>query len=150
MILENLEQLTFTNTTNKFNFPLIKKIAEGRSTNIKNFLLNQKLITGIGNIYASEILFDSLISPDRKTNSLSDAEIKRILNSTKKILNKAIQNCGTTFSDFQDSYGRIGSYGQYLKVYQRENQICIKCKKNTIIRAKHSQRSTYFCSYCQK
>jgi len=117
--------------------------------NMKAFLLRQDRIVGVGNIYASEILHDARISPRRHATALRPVEIARLHHSTREILSRAIENCGTTFSDFQDADGLTGSYQQYLGVYGRENQPCDRCGK-TIRRIVQQQRSTYYCGGCQR
>lgn len=114
---------------------------------IKTWLLRQDRLVGLGNIYASEILHAAKISPFREAGSLEPAEIRRLYRSTVAILTRAIQNCGTTFSDFQDAHGVTGNYGRFLKVYEREGQPCDRCGTG-IVRVVQAQRSTYFCPYC--
>ena len=117
--------------------------------NVKAFLLRQDRIVGLGNIYASEILHDARISPRRHASALRPIEVARLHHSTQTILRRAIENCGTTFSDFQDADGLTGSYQQYLGVYGRENEPCDRCGK-TIRRIVQQQRSTYYCGGCQR
>ncbi len=117
--------------------------------NMKAFLLRQDRIVGLGNIYASEILHDARISPRRRATALRPTEVARLHGSTRKILRRAIENCGTTFSDFQDAHGVSGSYQQYLGVYGRENEPCDRCGKK-IRRIVQQQRSTYYCGGCQR
>jgi formamidopyrimidine-DNA glycosylase len=117
--------------------------------NMKAFLLRQDRIVGVGNIYASEILHDARISPRRHATALRPIEISRLHGSTQKILRRAIENCGTTFSDFQDAHGMSGSYQQYLGVYDREDEACDRCGKK-IRRIVQQQRSTYYCGGCQR
>lgn len=124
-------------------------INKNSKKNLKQFLMNQSIISGIGNIYASEIPFDAKISPLRKINSLSELEIKELFNSIKKILQKAIKLRGTSFSDYRDSSGEKGSFQNFLKVYKRNSQKCKNC--DTIIKkVAVEQRSTFYCSHCQK
>jgi formamidopyrimidine-DNA glycosylase len=115
----------------------------------KSFLLNQKIISGIGNIYASEILFDSKISPSRTVSSLLIPEKKCLYESILKILKEAILHRGTTFSDYRDSFNKKGSYQNFLKVYNKNNTSCQICKTN-IEKIKQNGRSTFFCKNCQK
>jgi formamidopyrimidine-DNA glycosylase len=115
---------------------------------IKPWLLRQDRLVGLGNIYASEILFACGISPSRPAGSLGSAEIGRLHRHTRRILRRAIENCGTTFSDFQDSRGVEGSYQQYLRVYDRDGERCRRCG-STIARIVQAQRSTFHCSGCQ-
>lgn len=116
---------------------------------IKNLLLDQALIAGIGNIYASEILFDASILPQRKASSLSLPEITRLCISIKKILKKAIKMRGTSVSDYRDVNGKKGSFQKVLNVYKRHGQKCKKC--GTIVeKSVMSGRSTFYCPTCQQ
>ena len=126
----------------------IKKIK--RKCNIKNLLMNQKFVAGLGNIYCSEILFDAGVSPERICNELSSSEIEKIILSTKKILGLAIRSGGTTIKNFIVYNEKIGYFKNKLKVYGKENQSCPKCKSFVKIqRIKQSGRSTFLCSKCQ-
>jgi len=130
----------------------VERLAEmaGRARqNMKAFLLRQDRIVGVGNIYASEILHDARISPRRHATALRPTEIARLHGSTRKILRRAIENCGTTFSDFQDAHGMTGSYQRYLGVYDREDEACDRCGE-AIRRIVQQQRSTYYCGGCQR
>jgi len=115
---------------------------------LKHWLLRQDRIVGLGNIYASEILFESRINPFRQGKTLSVAEKKLLFIQIRKVLRKAIKHCGTTFSDFQDSRGVSGSYQKYLKVYNRQEQQCYCCKAE-ILRIVQQGRSTFYCDNCQ-
>ncbi len=134
----------------EFTLKMFLKIINGKKTNIKAFLLNQKYIAGIGNIYADEILFDALILPTRKINSLKKYEIKCLYFSIKKILTKAIISRGTTFNNYVDANGNNGEFLKFLKVYQREGENCKRCKKGKIKKIKLVGRGTCFCKGCQK
>jgi len=136
--------------TKNFTLENLEKILKNRRTNIKAFLLNQKLIAGIGNIYADEILFDTGILPTRLANKISKDEIKKIFHSTEKIITKAIKYRGTTFNSYVDSSGKKGNYTQFLKVYGRKGEACLKCKKSFIKKEKIAQRGTSYCPICQK
>ena len=123
-------------------------IGDSRQT-IKAWLLRQDRLVGLGNIYASEILYRARISPFRPAGSLDVREVRQLLSATRYILRRAIENCGTTFSDFQDASGLEGSYQNYLKLYDREGRPCRRCRA-PIRRAVQQQRSTYFCPECQR
>lgn len=114
---------------------------------IKTILLDQSIISGIGNIYADEILFDSKISPFKKGKDLSFSEIENILKSSEKILNEAIKYKGTTIKSFTSAYHQKGSYQDYLMVHTKNT--CLKCGK-PILKNKINGRSTYYCEVCQK
>jgi len=115
---------------------------------IKPWLMRQDRLSGVGNIYASEILYASRIHPLRRACDLRPEEIERLHGSIKLVLKRAIRHCGVTFSDFQDSSGRIGSYQKYLAVYGRHGQTCGSCG-SSIQRCVQQQRSTFFCPSCQ-
>jgi len=116
---------------------------------VKVWLLRQDKLVGIGNIYACEILYAARVNPFLSVAKLSPKQIGLVHASTLSILNAAIENCGTTFSDFQDSHGELGSYQEFLKVYNRENEDCVGgCGE--ITRVSQQGRSTYYCSTCQK
>ena len=98
---------------------------------------------GIGNIYASEALFRAGVDPRRAAGSLTRAEQRRLATSVLKVLHDAIDNCGTTFSDFQTATGTIGSYQRFLQVFKREGEGCPRCG-GEIERLVQQGRSTFF------
>ncbi len=119
-----------------------------RGGKIKQILMDQKVIVGIGNIYASEILWESKVDPFKDLNDLTEKELKKIYKNTKIILKKAIKLKGSSVSDFRQSDGTRGSFGKFLKVYQKDGKKCFKCKTK-IKRDKIAGRSTFFCPKCQ-
>lgn len=133
-----------------FTLRNFSSIFKNRKMILKPILLNQKLIAGIGNIYADEICFDAGLKPNRKADSLKNEEIKRLYGSIKKVLNLAIKHRGTTFRDYVDAGGKRGGFIKFLKVYKKENQECKKCKNRIIEKIKLAGRSTRFCRKCQK
>lgn len=132
-----------------FDFSYLKNILKSKSASIKALLLNQKLIAGIGNIYADEALFQAGILPARKGNSLKDAEIKRLAASIKRVLRKAVKYRGTTFNSYVDSAGKQGKFKKLLKVYGRAHEKCARCGC-AIKKSKVAQRGTHYCEKCQK
>ncbi len=118
---------------------------------IKTVLMNSEIISGIGNIYSDEILFESKVLPTRKVSSLSLAEKKAIFKNTKKILAKGIDFGGDSMSDYRNPYGKKGEFQLHHQVYGRKNQ---PCKKRGCIakieRKIIDGRSAHFCSKCQK
>ncbi len=115
---------------------------------IKVFLLDQKAISGVGNIYACEALYHARISPFRQTRSLSVNEMKRLLRATETVLKEAVKNGGTSFSDYEMPDGKKGQNYQKRHVFQRAGEPCNNCNKNIKIRTQHG-RSTFYCSRCQ-
>jgi formamidopyrimidine-DNA glycosylase len=116
---------------------------------IKPWLLRQDRLIGLGNIYASEILFAAKIPPTRPAGSLTPDEIRRLHRHTRHLLERAIKYCGTTFSDFRDERGRSGRFRRFLKVYGREDDPCRRCGR-PVQRLVQQGRSTFCCPACQK
>lgn len=128
-----------------------KKIKKKKTIKIKTLLLDQNFVAGIGNIYASEILFLAKVHPEKLANSLNKEEIKKIIKFSKLILNKSIKKGGTTFDGmYVNAFGQKGGYQQFLYVYQRDGQKCLICKKAKIKKIKINGRGTFFCPNCQK
>ena len=134
-----------------FNLKYVIEYLKNKEKNIKNFLLDQKFVSGIGNIYASEILFFSKINPARKAKKLTKDECKKILSYSKIVLKKAIKKGGSSIQNFQNIDGKIGTFQKNFRVYQRENLRCLEPKCNGVVKKKIiSNRSSFFCNYCQK
>jgi formamidopyrimidine-DNA glycosylase len=126
-----------------------KIIAGKKNKSVKSILMNQSAISGIGNIYASEIPYDANINPLRKGDGLNEKEIKSLFKSILRILTKAIKMRGTSISDYRDANGKKGGFQNELKVYGKAGKKCTKC--DTIIeKATVEQRSTFYCPTCQK
>ena len=123
--------------------------ARGRSRGLKNFLMDGRILAGIGNIYASEILFAALLHPAMPTGLLSLKDWARVLKETRRILTAAIDKGGTTVSDYLNSRGETGLFQLELKVYGREGESCDKCGQ-VVVRVSQGGRSTFFCPQCQK
>ncbi len=119
------------------------------NTKIKPLLMDQKFIAGIGNIYSNEILFAAKVLPQRRVKTLKDKEIQQIHQNIKTVLKKAIRYHGTSAQYYLDACGKKGSYINYLKVYQRDGEKCVRCS-GKIKRVKIGGRSAYFCPKCQK
>jgi formamidopyrimidine-DNA glycosylase len=135
----------------KFNFNYVYNFFKGKNKDIKNFLLDQKFVSGIGNIYASEILFISKVNPFKKVKLLSKNECLKIIINSRKILLKAISKGGSSIRDFKDTSGLKGGFQREFKVYQQEGLECKNIGCFNIIRKKIiSNRSTFFCNSCQK
>ncbi len=144
-LLENNGPDPFEEAANYKYF--LGKIENSKST-IKSILLNNKIISGIGNIYACEILFASKISPSKIGSSFTEDECKIILKNSKKILNKAINAGGTTLNDYLNAEAKPGYFKIHLNVYDREGEDCKNCGEK-IKRIVQNGRSTFFCSKCQ-
>ena len=126
----------------------LKNNFKKRVINIKNALIDQKIIAGIGNIYASEILYKAKINPLRKVNSLSKNDLSSIITFTKIILKKSIDVGGTTIRDHMQPDGSLGYFKQKLQVYGKVNEKCKTCN-SFIVKEVISNRSTFICKHCQ-
>ena len=135
----------------KFSYPYFKEYISGKNRVIKDIMMDQKFVSGIGNIYANEILFLSKIKPTRKVKTLKYLEIKKIIKFTKSVLYNSIKLGGSSIKDFSSSNGKKGSFQQHFNVYGKKNETCSNRNcKNKISRSTISNRSTFFCSKCQK
>ena len=135
----------------KFDLNYIFSFFRNKKKNIKNFLLDQNFVSGIGNIYASEILFLAKINPNKQACLLKKENCRKIIINSKKVLLDAIEKGGSSIRDFKNTSGKIGNFQKNFKVYEREGLNCkrLECK-GTIQKKKISNRSTFFCNTCQK
>ena len=134
-----------------FNSRYLLKYFINKKKDIKSFLIDQRFVSGIGNIYASEILFLSKINPTTDAMKLSKEDCKKIISFSKSVLNKAIKKGGSSIRDFKNISGQTGNFQKEFKVYQRENQNCLRNKcTGKIKKIFTSNRSTFFCNTCQK
>jgi len=135
----------------EFNQKQLEELLSRARGEIKKVLMDQKVISGIGNIYANEILWEAKINPFKKAKELEKEEIKRLFQASKKILTLAIKYQGTSAEDetYRHLNGGKGSYAKFLKVYQKEGEPCSRCAA-LIKRVKNQGRSTFYCPQCQK
>jgi len=154
--LPELKKLGIDPLTPQFNLVYFKNLVNHLKQRrprltIKNLLLDQSIISGIGNIYSDEILFVSKIHPLKQINRLTNEDIKRIYKAIISILKEAIKRRGSSvgYGDYRDLSGAKGNYASELRVYQREKKICSYCGQ-PIKKIKIGSRSSYFCPHCQK
>ena len=134
-----------------FNLEYLIGYFINKKKDIKSFLLDQKFVSGIGNIYACEILFLCKINPTIFAMKLSKEECKKIISFSKKVLKKAIKKGGSSIRNFKNTSGENGNFQKEFKVYQRENLNCVRSKCDGKIKKIFiSNRSTFFCNTCQK
>ena len=135
----------------EFNYEYVFSFLKGKKRNIKNFLLDQKFVSGIGNIYANEILFLSNIKPDKKGYLIKKKECKKLVINSRKVLSNAIKKGGSSIKDFQNIYGEKGKFQKNFKVYERNGLSCRRPRcQGTIQKKIISNRSSFFCNICQK
>jgi formamidopyrimidine-DNA glycosylase len=148
-ILKEVEDDFNKDIFKKFDLNNFIKNCGGRRTKIKSLIMDQRFISGIGNIYACEILFKAGINPERIAASLEEDGWRKIFHHAREILKVAIKKRGTSISDWRDLYGCKGENQHELKVYGREGKNCCLCG-SVINRIKQSGRSTFYCPNCQK
>ena len=133
-----------------FNLKYFLQIVKNKQKTIKDLLIDQKFVSGIGNIYASEILFLSKINPKKKSKLLSDKECSRIILNSKKVLSEAINKGGSSIRNFKNIEGIKGGFQDSFKVYQREGKNCKRPNcSGKILKKVIGNRSTFFCNFCQ-
>jgi len=145
--IKPLNELGLEPLENNLTIDYLKEKFLNKKQPIKTTLLDQRIIVGIGNIYADEILFLSSINPLKKTNLLTEKEIKKIIDNSKEILKKAIEYGGTTIKSYESSEGVHGNFQNLLSVHGLKK--CINCS-NDITKIKVNGRGTYYCKNCQK
>lgn len=123
--------------------------SRGRRTAVKPFIMNQQLVVGVGNIYASEALFRAGIRPSKAAGQVSRPAYQRLVTQIRAVLAEAIEAGGTTISDFRGSDGKPGYFEQNLLVYGRNGEACRRCGRPIRV-MRLGQRSTYYCPSCQK
>jgi len=132
-----------------FSWEYFKNLYNGKRITIKQALLDQTKIAGLGNIYVDEALWAAGIAPLKSAGNLSAVELKKLHKAIKDVLILSIKQRGTSFSDYRDGHGQKGNNMKFLKVYGRAGESCPKCKK-LINKIKIGGRGTHWCDHCQK
>lgn len=132
-----------------FNADVLFARSRGRSLAVKAFLMDQRTVVGVGNIYASEALFLAGIAPDAPAGTISRVRYRRLVVEVRAVLARAIAAGGTTLRDFQNAEGKPGYFAQQLLVYGREGEKCPACR-TPIKSARIGGRSSFFCPRCQR
>ena len=147
--IEYLNKIGPEPNSKKFNKDYLLKKIRNRNIPIKNILMNQEVVAGLGNIYVNEVLYSSKVSPIKLGSKLTSKNAELIVLSIKKIIYKSILVGGTTLQDHIQPDGQLGYFKNKLKVYGKINTLCNNC--NTKIKhIKLSGRATFFCGFCQK
>lgn len=126
----------------------LKALARGSRVAVKTFLMDQRRIAGLGNIYASEVLHRTGLDPRRQAGGLTEREWEAVAAEIRTVLAEAIAGMGTTFSTYRTIWGEPGQYGELLRVYDRAGEPCRRCGK-PVRRIVQAQRSTFYCPSCQ-
>lgn len=144
-----LRELGVEPLTDNFTPALLFQLSRRKRVPIKTFLMNGKVVVGVGNIYANESLFLSGISPTRHAGDLSAQDCENLVLQIKAVLARAVEQGGTTLRDFVNAEGKAGYFQQQLHVYGRANQPCTKCSQS-LIEIRLANRTTVFCTNCQR
>lgn len=143
-----LSQLGPEPFSKEFSAQYLYNLGSKRKIPIKNFIMDSKVVVGVGNIYASEALFSAHINPIKPTNQVTKEQFASLIKHIKSILRKSIKQGGTTLKDFLDNSGKPGYFSQQLQVYGRSGESCHSCG-TAIESITLGQRNTFFCPNCQ-
>ncbi len=135
--------------TDAFNKERLFSLSRGKKSAVKNFIMDNAVVVGVGNIYANEALFTAGIDPRRQAGKVSEARYIKLTQAIKEVLAKAIEQGGTTLKDFAQTDGNPGYFAQHLRVYGRKGESCEICEteiKSIVI----GQRNTFYCPSCQR
>lgn len=133
----------------EFNFQYLKAKLAKKTLNIKTAIMDNQIVVGVGNIYASESLFDAKILPTKSANSLNDNELKKLVASIKKIISNAIEQKGSSIANYHDAKGNLGNFQNNHLVYDKANLPCRVCDSE-ITRIVQNGRASFYCQKCQK
>ena len=133
----------------EFDAGHLKRVLGGRRVQIKPALLDQKVVSGIGNIYVDEILYDARLHPRRKTNTISEAEWEALHRAIRENLRAGVEHRGTTVRLYRDVLNRPGSHQDYLRVFEKHGKHCPGCE-GKVVREKVGGRPTHYCPSCQR
>jgi formamidopyrimidine-DNA glycosylase len=148
--IKELQHIAIDPLDQVFTWPTFQYLLAQRAAKMKPLLMDQKFISGLGNIYSDEVLFHAGLRYDRMSDTLSSQEVRRLYRAIQEILQEAIKARGTTLDDeaYLDLFGKPGEYGAELKVYGREGLPCRRCR-TPIESVKIQQRSSFYCPQCQ-
>ena len=144
-----LKKLGIEPLTDEFDGKFLFEAAQKRKTPAKLFITDNAVVTGVGNIYAAEVLFAAKVHPELPANELSLKQCKNLVEHIKRILNFAIECGGSTISDFRHVDGSQGAFARELKIYGRDGEKCLLCG-SVVERIVQGGRSSFYCPLCQK
>ena len=148
--VEELAHLGLDPLETALSWELFGRMLAEHHMRLKPLLMDQKFIAGIGNIYSDEILFQAGLRWDRPSDSLSEQEIRRLYRAIAETLHDAVKHRGSSLADeqYKDLFGQLGDYQNHHQVYDREGEPCPRCRR-AVVRARFSNRSTFYCEACQ-
>lgn len=148
--VKELQHIAIDPLEDSFTWQHFSEVLESRRMKLKALLMDQKFISGIGNIYSDEILWAAGLRHDRSSDSLTSQEVRRLYRAIQEVIQEGIRFRGVTLEDetYRDLYGQTGEMQEHLKAYGREGKPCRRCR-TPIVRERWSNRSTHFCPQCQ-
>ena len=150
-LCSHLKKLGPEPLTKKFNINYFRDSIKKRKICLKDLLMNQNFLAGLGNIYVNEAMFLSKLNPKIRVNNIPIKKMSALILNIKKILKKAINQGGSSIKNFDNTKGKRGNFQQFFNVYGRQGYHCSRPNcKGTIRRIRISNRSTFFCDICQK
>ena len=146
-----IEKLGPEPLSNAFNETYLAEVLSGKNTPIKSALLDQRIVSGLGNIYVCEVLFRARLSPTRKAGKIARARTGALVPIVREVLSDAIEAGGSSLRDYRQADGELGYFQHRFQVYDREGEACVTPDCNgTITRITQSGRSTFYCPQCQR
>lgn len=148
--VKELQHIALDPLADSFTWQLFSELIASRKMKLKSLLMDQKFISGIGNIYSDEILWTAGLRHDRPSDGLTSQEVRRLYRAMQEVLQDGIRHGGVTLEDetYRNIYGKSGEFQQHLKAYGQEERPCRRCR-TPIVRERWGNRSTYFCPQCQ-
>jgi len=125
-------------------------LSKDRNKSIRNTLLDQSIVSGVGNIYANEAMFLTGINPKTMTNTLKENQLRELFKNLKNVMELGIKHGGSSISRFKDAFGNAGTQQDHFLVYGKENKLCTHCNSDQIVYEKLQGRGIYYCPTCQK
>jgi len=148
--VKELQHIALDPLGDAFTWQLFSELLVSRSAKLKSLLMDQKFISGLGNIYSDEVLWAAGLRHDRPSASLTSQEVRRLYRAMQEVLQEGIRYGGVTLEDetYRDLHGKAGEFQHHLKVYAQEGKPCRRCR-TPVTRERWGSRSTYFCPQCQ-
>jgi formamidopyrimidine-DNA glycosylase len=148
--VKELQHIALDPLADSFTWQIFSEIVSSRKMKLKTLLMDQKFISGIGNIYSDEILWAAGLRYDRPSDQLTSQEMRRLYRAMQEVLQEGIRHGGVTLEDetYRNLYGKQGEFQEHLKVYGQEGKPCRRCR-TPIVRDRWGNRSTYYCPQCQ-
>ena len=148
--VKELQHIALDPLADSFTWQVFSEIVSSRKMKLKSLLMDQKFISGIGNIYSDEILWTAGLRHDRQSDSLTSQEMRRLYRAMQEVLQDGIRYGGVTLEDetYRNLYGKTGEFQDHLKVYGQEGKPCRRCR-TPVVRERWGNRSTYYCPQCQ-